>query len=52
MPKLSKEFKSEIDALSHKELVDIVLKMASKEKTVYEYININYNRLLAKVLKS
>ncbi len=42
MPKLSKEFKSEIDALSHKELVDIVLKMASKEKTVYEYININY----------
>jgi hypothetical protein len=42
MPKLDKETKERIKGLSHKELQDIVLRFASKEKTVYDYILVTY----------
>ena len=42
MPRLSKETKKEIERLSHKELLQIVLKAASMEKSVYDYISVNF----------
>ncbi|MCB9226608.1 MAG: hypothetical protein R2777_00430 [Chitinophagales bacterium] len=42
MPKLSKEIKEQIDKLSCKDLKDIVVKTAAKEKSVYDYLLINY----------
>jgi hypothetical protein len=42
MPRLDKETKERIKKLDYKELQDIVLKLASKEKPVYDYIFANY----------
>lgn len=42
MPRLDKETKEKITNLEYKELQDIVLKLASKEKSVYDYVFINY----------
>ncbi len=42
MPRLDKETKERIKQLDYKDLQDIVIKLAAKEKTVYDYILINY----------
>lgn len=42
MPRLSKEIKEKIKKLDNKELQDIVLKLASKEKMVYDFLIANY----------
>lgn len=42
MPKLTKEIKEQIKALSANELFEIVLKFASKDKAVYDFIEVNY----------
>jgi len=42
MPRLDKETKERIKKLEYKELQDIVLKLASKEKSVYDYVFANY----------
>ena len=42
MPRLKKEFKEQIKKLETSVLQEIVLKLASKEKLVYEYILANY----------
>ncbi len=42
MPRLSKEIKEQIKSLSEKDLQQIVLKLAAKEKTAYEFLLINY----------
>jgi hypothetical protein len=42
MPKLDKETKEQIKRLDYKDLQDIVISLASKEKTAYDYILLNY----------
>ena len=42
MSRLSAEIKEQIKNLSRKELEDIVLKTASKEQTILDFITINY----------
>lgn len=42
MPRLSKEIKEKIKSLECKELQDIVLKLSSKDKSVYDYVFANY----------
>ena len=42
MPKISAEIKNQIAALSKIELEEIVTKMAAKEKTVFDYLLVNY----------
>lgn len=42
MPRLDKETKERIRKLKYAELQDIVLKLSSKEKTVYDYVLTNY----------
>ncbi|MCW3804931.1 hypothetical protein [Plebeiibacterium marinum] len=42
MPRLDKETKERIRKLDYKELQDIVIKIASKEKSVYDFILVNY----------
>jgi hypothetical protein len=42
MPRLDKETKDRIKELEYKELQEIVLKLASKEKSVYDYVFANY----------
>lgn len=42
MPRLDKETKERIKKLEYEELQDIVLKLSSKEKSVYEYVFANY----------
>jgi hypothetical protein len=42
MPRLDKETIERIKKLEHNELQDIVLKLASKEKIVYDYVFANY----------
>ena len=42
MPRIKKEEKEIINNLSQKELSKIVLKLASKDKLVYEYLYVNY----------
>ena len=42
MPRLSAEEKAQIQNLSQKDLQQIVLKIAAKEKSVYEYLLVNY----------
>jgi hypothetical protein len=42
MPRLSAEIKEQIKNLSRKELEEIVLKTASKEQTIHDFILINY----------
>lgn len=42
MPRLSKEFSAAIEKLSHKDLIDIVKKSASKSQEIYRLIEINY----------
>ena len=42
MPRLDKETKEQIKKLNHSDLQDIVLKLASKDKSVYDYILANY----------
>ena len=42
MPRISKETREQIKSFSHKELCEIVLKAAAKEKSVYDYIMVNY----------
>ena len=42
MPRLNKETKEQIKQLDYKNLQDIVIKLASKEKSVYDYIVVNY----------
>lgn len=42
MPRLDKETKERIKELEYTELQDIVLKLASKEKSVYDYVFANY----------
>ncbi len=42
MPRLSKETKEQIANLSPIELQQIVLKVAAKEKSVYDYLLVNY----------
>ena len=42
MPRLSAEEKTQIKSLPLKDLQQIVLKAAAKEKTVYEYLLVNY----------
>jgi hypothetical protein len=37
MPKLNAEIKEQIKKLDHKELQDILLKLASKEKMVFDF---------------
>ncbi len=42
MPRLTADFKNQIKALSHKELLQIVTKLASKEKFAHDFITVNY----------
>ncbi|MDD2386442.1 MAG: hypothetical protein PHP52_06625 [Bacteroidales bacterium] len=42
MPRLDKETKEKIKKLECKELQDIVIKLASKEQSVYDYVFANY----------
>ncbi len=42
MPRLDKETRERIRQLEPKELQEIVLKLASKEKSVYDFVVINY----------
>ncbi|MDK2842459.1 MAG: hypothetical protein PWQ17_1965 [Anaerophaga sp.] len=42
MPRLDKQTKERIKRLDHKDLQDIVISLASKEKMVYNYILLNY----------
>ncbi len=42
MPRLTAEAKAQIKSLSKKELEQIVLKIAAKEKSVYDFLLINY----------
>jgi len=42
MPRLDKETKERIKKLDYKDLQDIVISLATKEKTAYEYILLNY----------
>jgi len=42
MPKLDKATKEQIKNLEHKKLQEIVLKLAAKEKTAYDFIFANY----------
>lgn len=42
MPRISKEIREQIRNLSQKELVEIAIKAASKEKSVYDLIMVNY----------
>ena len=42
MPRLDKETKDRIKGLDHKSLQNIVIALASKEKSVYDYILLNY----------
>jgi hypothetical protein len=42
MPRLSKEVKEQIKGLSLAELQQIVLKIAAKEKSVYDFLLVNY----------
>ncbi len=42
MPRLNKEAKEKIKQLAYKDLQDMVIKLASKEKSVYDYVFINY----------
>ncbi|NJO88765.1 MAG: hypothetical protein HC831_07225 [Chloroflexia bacterium] len=42
MPRISKELREQIKNLSHKELCEIVIKAAAREKSVYDYIHVNY----------
>ncbi len=42
MPRISRETKEEIANLSHAELLQIVLKMAAREKSVMDYVMVNY----------
>jgi hypothetical protein len=42
MPKLDKEYKTQISLLSHKEKDAIIFKYAAKDKLIYNYIYVNY----------
>lgn len=42
MPRLDKETKEKIKRLDYKDLQDIVIKLASKDKAAYDYLLINY----------
>ena len=42
MPRLTTEIKEQIKNLSHKELEQIVLKLAAKEKSVCDFLLVNY----------
>ncbi|MFO7869010.1 MAG: hypothetical protein R6U95_06910 [Bacteroidales bacterium] len=42
MPRLDKETKKDIQKLNDKDLRDIIIKLASKDKMVYDYLQINY----------
>ena len=42
MPKISIEIKNQIAALSKNELEKIVIKMAAKDKVVFDYLLVNY----------
>ena len=42
MPRISAEIKKQIKELSHAELQQIVLKVAAKEKSVYDFLLVNY----------
>lgn len=42
MPRLSTEVKERIKQLSHADLQQIVLKIAAKEKSVYDFLLVNY----------
>src|SRR5450755_4620861 len=42
MPKISPEIKKQITAISKAELEKIVMKMAAKDKTVFDYLLVNY----------
>jgi hypothetical protein len=42
MPRLDKETKERIKKLDYKDLQDIVISLASKEKTAYDFILLNY----------
>jgi len=42
MPRLDKSTKEQISSLSYSELKEIVLKLASKDKMVYEFVFVNY----------
>lgn len=42
MPRLSTEVKEQIKQLSHADLQQIVLKVVAKEKSVYDFILVNY----------
>jgi hypothetical protein len=42
MPKLEPEFKEQIRLLLKEDLQEIVLKLSSKEKLVYDYVMVNY----------
>lgn len=42
MPKLNADTKEQIKRLDKKALQDIVIKMASRDKTVFDYVKVNY----------
>lgn len=42
MPRVSKEIREQLKKLPQKELADIVIKAAAKEKSVYDLIMVNY----------
>src|SRR5690606_6096737 len=42
MPRLDKETRERIRQIDYKDLQEIVVKMAAKEKSVYDFIRINY----------
>jgi len=42
MPRLQPEIKERIRQLSHDELLEIVLKLSAKEKSIYEFVVVNY----------
>ncbi|MDD3727164.1 MAG: hypothetical protein PHN40_02375, partial [Dysgonamonadaceae bacterium] len=42
MPRLSKEIKEQIKTLDNSVLQEIILKLASKEKLVYDFVITNY----------
>jgi len=42
MPRLTANFKEQIKTLSHKDLIQIVTKLATKEQFAYDFIKFNY----------
>ncbi|WP_372947248.1 hypothetical protein, partial [Mariniphaga sp.] len=42
MPRLSKEFKQTIQEIPEKELQELIVKAASKNQEIYDWINIHY----------